>query len=98
MRSSIATTLALALCTTFSGGLIQAEDSDTPAVVVHRVTAQEVQPVLEFPTRIRSGEDIKIIPRVEGNLLERRFRSGDAVKQGDLLYLIEPKRFEIALG
>ena len=70
---------------------------EAPAVTVHEVSVQDVRPILKFSTRIRAGEDIKIIPRVEGNLLERRFSSGDAVKKGDLLYLIQPKPFEIAL-
>lgn len=73
-------------------------EEDAPVVLVREVALQDVQPVMEFPTRIRALENIKVIPQVEDILLERRFNSGDEVKKGDLLYLIDPESFEIAVA
>lgn len=70
---------------------------EAPEVAVHKVAAQDISEVLELPTRLRALEATVIIPRVEGNLLERMKKSGDTVKAGDLLYAIQPKPFEIEL-
>lgn len=73
-----------------------ANAQDAPSIPVHFVAKQKVREILEFPARVYAGEAIKIIPRVEGNLLERPVLSGSSVAAGDLLYLIQPKPFELA--
>ncbi len=70
---------------------------ETVRVPVHQVGLQNISEVLKFPGRVYAGESIKIIPRVEGNLLERPVTSGTLVEEGTTLFLIQPKPFEIAL-
>lgn len=66
-----------------------------PVVEMATVTKQVVEPVMEFPSKVRSVEAVKLIPRVEGIFMERLFKSGEPVEAGDLLYLVEQQPYQI---
>ncbi len=46
---------------------------------------------------IRPVRQVELVARVSGTLLERNFLGGEPVRQGQLLYRIDPAPFEIAL-
>ena len=46
---------------------------------------------------LQSIESVDINARVEGFLVERAFKDGADVKEGDLLFVIDPRPFEASL-
>ena len=51
----------------------------------------------EYTGRFDAVETVEIRARVSGYLNEVRFKDGQLVKQGDLLFVIDPRPFERAL-
>lgn len=47
----------------------------------------------EYPARLESMQDIVIVPKVSGAIVEQKFKPGDSVKGGDVLFVIEKDRF-----
>ncbi|OAN14174.1 hypothetical protein A3K86_11350 [Photobacterium jeanii] len=64
-----------------------------PAVIVETVTKQQINPSTQFSGRIEAMEDVSLQARVEGYLIARPFQEGDYVKQGTLLFELDPKPF-----
>src|SRR5476651_1150220 len=50
----------------------------------------------EFTGQFAAVDFVEIRARVSGYLTEIHFQDGDIVKQGDLLFVIDPRPFEIA--
>ena len=50
-----------------------------------------------FTAKIQGKEDAKIYPQVSGTLLKRYVNEGDQVKEGQALFLIDPKPFELTV-
>lgn len=51
---------------------------------------------LRYPARIVSDQSVDIIAKVPGTLIKQYFNPGDFVKKGDILFLIEPDKYEAA--
>ncbi|MGH6829772.1 MAG: efflux RND transporter periplasmic adaptor subunit [Methylocella sp.] len=70
-----------------------------PAAQVAVVTVQPVpRPIIrELPGRIEPMRVAEIRARVAGIVMERLFKQGAEAKAGDILYRIDPARFEIEL-
>ena len=68
-----------------------------PAVVVTEATKQTVPLVMDFSGTVQSVRAVEIIPRVSGYIEERYFAEGSEVKEGDPLYLIDPRTYQAAL-
>ena len=51
----------------------------------------------EYTGRFDAVETVELRARVSGHLTEVRFKDGQNVKQGDLLFVIDPRPFERAL-
>ncbi len=60
-----------------------------PLVRVKPVTLQDVNPPREYVGHVQAIQTVDIQPRVRGYLEEVRFKEGDTVTQGDILYKIE---------
>jgi RND family efflux transporter MFP subunit len=75
------------------------KSKSTPAVPVTVAEAKsETVPVyLKYVGTTQSVQDVNIYARVEGFLIERAFKDGADVKQGDLLFVIDPRPFEAEL-
>lgn len=69
----------------------QAEAPQPPAVTVAPVEQREIVQFDEFTGRLDAVESVEIRPRVSGYLQEVRFQSGQLVKKGDVLFLIDPR-------
>lgn len=69
-----------------------------PEVLVATVAQQDVPVGFEAVGQTRGSEEVEIRPRVEGHLQSTNFTEGQAVKRGDLLYVIDPRPFEAAVS
>jgi membrane fusion protein (multidrug efflux system) len=68
-----------------------------PAVDVFNVTQAKNEAItLYYPGKTQSAQSVTIKARTNGILLKKYFNEGDFVKQGDLLYVIEPQSYEAA--
>jgi len=95
--------LILVLIVIFTSNLISCGKSDkdvkTPelTVTVAEAKSETVPLYLEYVGTLQSIESVDINARVEGFLVERAFKDGADVKQGDLLFVIDPRPFKAAL-
>jgi RND family efflux transporter MFP subunit len=62
-----------------------------PAVTVARVEQRELTEFDELTGRVEAVESVEVRPRVSGHILEVRFQSGQWVKKGDVLFVIDPR-------
>jgi multidrug efflux system membrane fusion protein len=68
-----------------------------PVVTVAKPLAREIIEWDEYTGRFDAVETVEVRARVSGYLTEVRFKDGQAVKQGDLLFVIDSRPFERAL-
>ncbi|WP_062115176.1 efflux RND transporter periplasmic adaptor subunit [Aureimonas sp. AU40] len=85
-----------------SGGAQQAgkqggQGGEPPAVIVQTVETRPVGDTFEFIGTIQPIEKVGVRARVEGYIQDVAFAGGQSVKQGDLLFQIEPAQYEAAL-
>ncbi|HTH47742.1 MAG TPA: efflux RND transporter periplasmic adaptor subunit [Candidatus Limnocylindria bacterium] len=69
----------------------QAAAPQPPTVTVAPVEQREIVEFDEFTGRLDAVESVEIRPRVSGYLQEVRFQSGQLVKKGDVLFVIDPR-------
>lgn len=65
-----------------------------PEVTVARPTEQVVKDLFETTGILRALESVEIRARVRGFIAEKRIIGGERVKQGDVLFIIDPRPFE----
>jgi membrane fusion protein (multidrug efflux system) len=65
------------------------------AVSVVEVKPQAVPIVNDLPGRIAPTQIAEVRPRVSGILIKRVFEQGSMVKEGDILYQIDPAPFQV---
>ncbi|HXJ00712.1 MAG TPA: efflux RND transporter periplasmic adaptor subunit [Micropepsaceae bacterium] len=72
----------------------------TPAVPVNveTVNAGDVRVWSEFSGRLNAVDFAEIRPEVSGRITEVRFKDGQTVQAGEILYVIDPRPFEAALA
>ncbi len=58
---------------------------------------KEMQEWSDFTGQFEARESVEVRPRVSGYLESINFTDGQLVKKGDLLFVIEPRPFELAL-
>ena len=75
----------------------QAVKPAPPNVEVADVTQEKVPIVMEFSGTIKAIKTVDITPRVSGYIDERQFEEGTFVKEGDPLYLIDPRPYKSQL-
>jgi len=101
--SSKSFNLAFAVIVIFSFSFVGCGKSDKDkavpemTVAVAGVKSETVPLYLDYVGTLQSIESVDINARVEGFLVERAFKDGADVKQGDLLFVIDPRPFEAAL-
>lgn len=67
-----------------------------PVVSVAPVERKDIVEWDEFTGRIEPVESVEVRPRVSGYLQEVRFQSGQLVKKGDVLFVIDPRWHQAA--
>ncbi len=60
-------------------------------MTVSPVEQQQIVEWSEFTGRTEPVESVEIRPRVSGYIQEIRFQSGQLVKKGDVLFVIDPR-------
>lgn len=67
-----------------------------PEVAVVRVAPSTADLGLEAPARIEGSREVEVRTRVQGIVLERRYREGAHVRAGELLFVIDPAEYQAA--
>ena len=74
-------------------------NAPAPAVDVYKIaSAKEEALSLQYPGKTISSQSVTIKARANGILMKKFFNEGDFVKEGDVLYKIEPDTYEAALN
>jgi membrane fusion protein (multidrug efflux system) len=68
-----------------------------PEVGVTEVRPREVPLPVEYAGRVVGFRDVEVRPRVGGLLLKREFEEGARVREGQVLFRIDPATFQLAL-
>jgi multidrug efflux system membrane fusion protein len=91
-----ATALASALAFTLNGCHREAAQAapPPPVVTVAPVLQQEVTEWEEFTGRTDAVESVEVRPRVSGHIEEVRFQSGQLVKKGEVLFVVDPRTYQ----
>lgn len=75
----------------------QAQQKMPPMPVgVFEAKKADVPVKFEFPANIVSEQNVNIVAKVSGTLVEKYVKAGDVVKKGDKLFLIEPDKYKAA--
>lgn len=94
-------TVLLALSLVACGGEPgQGGQREMPAapVTVEPVSTTDVTYYGEYAARVRGAREVAVAAQVSGILQERRFEEGNAVEQGQTLFLIDPELYQIQLA
>jgi len=85
-------TLAVAALLTGCGGQQAAPPAPpAPSVTVAPVSQKEIVEWHDFTGRTEAVQSVEIRPRASGYITEVRFQSGQLVKAGDVLFVIDPR-------
>ena len=68
-----------------------------PDVRVAEVVQQKTPIIMTFSGTVKSIKTVKVIPQVSGYIEERYFEEGTVIKEGDPLYLIDPRTYQATL-
>lgn len=91
----ISLTLSLLTVTSCSKGNVQAAPAmPPPLVTVAKATAQDVPKYLDEIGRNTAFESVTVTPQVAGRITERHFQDGENLKQGQLLFVIDPRPYK----
>jgi len=96
--------LAAMLCVAVASLLVACgKETAAPKAVIPEVTVQQViqKPTalsLDIVGEIKAYQEVDLKARVSGNLIKINFRPGQKVKEGDLLFTIDPGTYETALA
>jgi RND family efflux transporter MFP subunit len=74
-----------------------AQGAAPPVVTVSKPVSREIVEWNEYTGQFAATESVDVRARVSGYLTEIHFQDGQFVKKGDLLFVIDPRPFQIAL-
>lgn len=94
LASLVILTLILGAC---SKEQVSSAVSAPPAVDVVTPLKYKITEWEEFTGRFEAVSRVDIRARVTGYLVEKKFRDGQMVKKGDVLFVIDPRPFEYAM-
>lgn len=87
---------ALAIFSTACGPKAGQQKPQPPSVTVAPVERKEIVEWDEFTGRVEPVESVEVRPRVSGYIEKVRFQSGQLVKKGDVLFVIDPRWHQAA--
>jgi membrane fusion protein (multidrug efflux system) len=67
-----------------------------PAVIVETVVKRDLPVMLSYPARVAGSRVVEVRARVNGTIVQRAYKEGQVVKQGDLLFRIDPAPYQAA--
>jgi RND family efflux transporter MFP subunit len=71
--------------------------SEAPVVTVSKPLEKDITDYDQYTGRIEAAETVDVRARVRGELIGIHFKDGDIVKEGDLLFEIDPRPYKAAL-
>jgi RND family efflux transporter MFP subunit len=89
---------SLALLLVGCGANAAPQQSPPPTVTVAPVEQKELVEWDEFTGRTEPVESVEVRPRVSGYIQAVRFQSGQLVKKGDVLFVIDPRWHQAAFN
>jgi RND family efflux transporter MFP subunit len=89
--------LALAACDDDPGNSQASAAPPPPEVTVAHPRAQKLVEWTEFTGRFEAIEWVEVRARVSGHLSSVDFQDGELVERGQLLFVVDPRPFEVAL-
>ena len=66
----------------------------TPSVHVQGLSKQDISPKKKFIAQVEAINSVDVIPQVTGYIEEIKFDNGAQVKEGDVLFVIEQRRYK----
>jgi membrane fusion protein (multidrug efflux system) len=91
--------VALASCSDDKSQQSAAPMAFPPSAVAVVTTKAEALPITnELPGRIAPTRIAEVRPRISGIIISRVFEQGSVVKEGDLLYQIDPEPFKVQVA
>jgi len=82
------------LCACVCAGAAWGEEIVLPVAAVRDVADYRVR---TYPGRVTPIAQVNVVPQVSGEILEVAFENGNVVKEGDLLYRLDPVKYEAAV-
>jgi len=76
----------------------QAPPPAVPVVKVMKITQQDVPVVFQYVAQTQSSHLVNIQARVSGFLDKRLYAEGELVKEGQILFQMDPKPFQVQLA
>jgi len=89
--------VVLAGCTSSAPAVVDPPKPPPPEVTVSKPVRREVTDYFEFPGQTAAVEEVAVRARVAGYLVKIAFEDGQEVKQGDLLFEIDPRPYQAEL-
>lgn len=98
-RRSVAGMLVAAMLSSVCGSLPAAaqQNAPPPAVLVQAAVEKPLADQAEFVGRAAALDKVELRARVKGFLGPRQFADGDQVKEGQVVFLIEPETYQAAV-
>lgn len=100
-RTKIASAIALASLLLIGGGCTRSNEyiaPPPPEVAVAQPVTEDVTDYMEFTGTTRALDAVDLRARVSGYLQSIEFEDGAYVEKGQLLFVIEPEWYEVALA
>ena len=88
---------AVALCASCSKKVAQPTAATVENVYVATAITKPIEVWDEFTARIDAVKSVEVRARVSGYLAKVNFSEGQMIKQGDLLFVIDPRPYEAAV-
>lgn len=100
-RSMLSWSFATLLATYVGSSAWAAEEQPQqppPDVVVEAAKSENLPLEFEYPARTAGFREVQVRAQVSGILQERTYREGSQVKQGQVLFRIDPRPYQAALA
>ncbi len=68
-----------------------------PEVIVQTLSGQTTPLTVDLVAEIKAYREVDLYPRVSGQIVKQAFRPGQPVKEGDLLFSIDPRAYDEAI-
>src|SRR5258705_7333074 len=93
--------IGLTACAAVLAGLAGCASQTPPApppreVVVETVTQRDLPVSLSYPARVSGSRVVEVRARASGIVVQKVYKEGQLVKQGDLLFRIDPAPYQNA--
>src|SRR5258708_5886876 len=75
----------------------QAAAPKPPAIPVSQLVERKITDFVDFTGRTEAVQLVDIRPRVTGYLVKMPFREGSEVKEGELLFQVDPRPYQAQL-